>query len=288
MGHVLHRSHHEQHRRLADIDGCAQREFPFCVGSMYLYMPKIQTRLPAFEDSFASPAASITLKQALRQDIGGLSTMACRIVAVHLFSECFSFSRGDDDVYDIDSGDVDNDFWPRLQELDQSLTNAFTGLPASLRCPENVANVDAVFINLQLHTALICVYRAVTTRSGTNMDAFPHIYSRVCDSALQVVTIVALVGDINTCFRNPLISFAAYVTASFLLSDFMATSSRKSEEQFTALMELMIEVGKNNFFAASLAIRLAHTLTASGLDLGAVQKVFAIVLCDLFHADRVC
>lgn len=247
------------------------------VDMAYTYIrEKIQTRLPAFGDS-SSPtdlSASITLKQALRQDMWGLSTMACRIVAVQLFNECFNFSRGDyNDDYHENHNNMDNDIWKRLQQLDNSLTNAFATLPLGLRCPDNVTNVDAVFINLQLHTALICIYRAVTTKSHVDIGAFPQIHSRVFQSALQIVTIVALVADISTCFRNPLISFAAYITASFFLTDCIESSSRQSEENFMALIELMIEVGKTNTFTASLAIRLAQTLTTSELDSGAVEKV---------------
>lgn len=215
----------------------------------------------------------------------GLSTAACRIVAVHLFNECFNFSRGDDDDdddYQEPPDNTKNDVWQRLQQLDNSLMNAFSTLPLGLRCPDNVTNTDAVFINLQLHTALICIYRAATTRSRINIGALPQIHSRVSNSALQIVTIVALVADINTCFRNPLISFAAYITASFFLTDFMESSTRQSEEKFVALMDLMIEVGKSNTFTASLAIRLARTLTTSGLDPSAIEKVCQEELSSFF------
>ncbi|KAH7142050.1 fungal-specific transcription factor domain-containing protein [Dactylonectria macrodidyma] len=237
----------------------------------------IQTRLPTPMEAFlySIPVASITLRQALKQDMWELSTSACRVVAVHLFNECFNFSRGghDDD-------DADSDTWQQLQQLDNSLTNAFETLPFHLRCPENMDNADAVFINLQLHTALICIYRAATTRSQMDMGSLPHIHERVSVSAVKIMTIVALVADIATSSRNPLISFATYIAASFFLTDFVASGNRQSEENLTALTDLMIDVGKTNAFTASLAVRLAQALTTSGVDPRAVEKV-EMLMADL-------
>ncbi|KAH6988872.1 fungal-specific transcription factor domain-containing protein [Ilyonectria sp. MPI-CAGE-AT-0026] len=234
----------------------------------------IQTRLPTSVDAFlySIPVATITLRQALEQDMWELSTSACRVVAVHLFNECFNFSRGGDD-------DADNDVWQQLQKLDNSLTNAFETLPYHLRCPENMEDADAVFINLQLHTALICIHRAATTRSQMDMGTLPQIHERVSVSAVKIMTIVALVADIATSFRNPLISFATYIAASFFLTDFLASGNRQSEENLTALTNLMIDVGKTNAFAASLAVRLAQALSTSGVDPRAVEKVSEAIFC---------
>ncbi|KPM46342.1 hypothetical protein AK830_g80 [Neonectria ditissima] len=238
----------------------------------------IQTRLPTSTDAFLYniPVVSITLRQALKQDMWELSTSACRVVAVHLFNECFNFSRGGGD----DDDDADSDDWQQLQKLDNSITNAFETLPFHLRCPENMDSTDAVFINLQLHTALICIHRAATTRSRMDLSALPNIHERVSASAIKIMTIVALVADIATSFRNPLISFATYIAASFFLTDFIASGSRQSEENLKALTDLMIDVGKTNAFTASLAVRLAQALTTSGVDPRAVEKV-EVLMADL-------
>ncbi|RBR13725.1 uncharacterized protein FIESC28_08062 [Fusarium coffeatum] len=228
----------------------------------------IQTRLPTSIDAFLSstPVPTITLKQALGQGMFELSTSACRVVAVHLFNECFNFSRASEE-------DEDNNDWSQLEKLDEAVTNAFATLPADLRCPENMDNPAAVLINLQLHTALICIHRAVTTRSQMDMALLPHINSRVMESALQIMMTVALVNDLTIRFRNPLVSFATFIAASFFLTDFLTTGNRQSEDNFTALMSVMTEVGKTNMFAASLAVRLAQNLRASGVDQTTVGKV---------------
>lgn len=229
---------------------------------------QIQTRLPTSVDAFLSstPVATVTLKQALGQGMYELSTSACRVVAVHLFNECFNFSRASEE-------DEDNNDWQQLQKLDEAVTNAFATLPPDLRCPENMDSPEAVLINLQLHTALICIHRSVTTRSQMDMSLLPHINSRVMESALQIMMTVALVADLTLRFRNPLVSFATFVAASFFLTDFLTTGNRQSEDNFTALMSVMTEVGKTNLFVASLAVRLAQTLRASGVDQGTVGKV---------------
>ncbi|KAM0347023.1 hypothetical protein ACHAP4_011515 [Fusarium culmorum] len=235
----------------------------------------IQTRLPTSIDAFLSstPVATITLKQALGQGMFELSTSACRVVAVHLFNECFNFSRASEE-------DEDNNDWTQLQKLDEAVTNAFATLPSDLRCPENMDNPVAVLINLQLHTALICIYRSVTTRSQMDMSLLPHINTRCMESALQIMMTVALVSDLSIRFRNPLVCFATFVAASFFLTDFSTTGNRQSEDNFTALMSVMSEVGKTNMFVASLAVRLAHNMRASAIDQNTVGKV-GMLMADL-------
>ncbi|CEI70597.1 unnamed protein product [Fusarium venenatum] len=235
----------------------------------------IQTRLPTSIDAFLSstPVPTITLKQALGQGMFELSTSACRVIAVHLFNECFNFSRASEE-------DEDNNDWTQLQKLDEAVTNAFATLPSDLRCPENMDNPAAVLINLQLHTAMICIHRAVTTRSQMDMSLLPHINSRVMESALQIMMTVALVSDLGIRFRNPLVSFATFVAASFFLTDFTTSGNRQSEDNFTALMSVMSEVGKTNMFAASLAVRLAHNMRACAVDHGTVGKV-EMLMADL-------
>ncbi|KAM0354931.1 hypothetical protein ACHAPU_000770 [Fusarium lateritium] len=235
----------------------------------------IQTRLPTSIDALLSstPVATMTLKQALKQDMYELSTNACRVVAVHLFNECFTFSRNSEE-------DEDSDDWQQLQQLDASVTNAFATLPLHLQCPENMESPEAVLINLQLHTAMICIHRSTMARSQMDMATLPHINTRVKDSALQIMMTVALVTDLGTRFRNPLVSFATFIAASFFLTDFLTSGDRQSEENFTALMSVMTEVGKNNMFAASLAVRLAQNLRASGVDAGTAGKV-GVLMADL-------
>lgn len=205
-----------------------------------------------------------------------LSTSACRVVAVHLFNECFNFSRNVEE-------DEDNNDWQQLQQLDEAVTNAFATLPLDLRCPENMESPEAVLINLQLHTALICIHQSASTRSQVDMAALPTTKARVMESAVQIMITVALVSDLNTRFRNPLVSFASFIAASFFLSDFLTTGDLQSEANFTALMTVMVEVGKNNMFTASLAVRLAQTLRASGVDQGTVGKVSLISTVLALH-----
>ncbi|KAF4499648.1 Zn(II)2Cys6 transcriptional activator [Fusarium agapanthi] len=176
--------------------------------------------------------------------------------------------------------DEDSNDWHQLQQLDEAVTNAFATLPLDLQCPENTESPEAVLINLQLHTALICIHQSALTRSQVDMVALPTTKARVMESAVQIMITVALVTDLNTRFRNPLVSFASFIAASFFLSDFLTTGDLQSEANFTALMTVMVEVGKNNMFAASLAVRLAQTVRASGADQGTAGKV-GVMMADL-------
>jgi hypothetical protein len=198
------------------------------------------------------------------------SSFGLRIVTAYLFNECFEYSLDNNS----DSEDVDEEYlFSHIQHLNTSVTNTLFSLPTHLQCPDNIHDNDAIIVNLLLNTALICIYRVAMARPHIVMAAAPDIQDKGLPAAQTIVTIIAIVGDIDTRFRNPLVAFAAYVAASFFFDDFVANHDPQSEEKLMALLNLMIAVGKQNTFTASLAVQLAQALKTSGVDPDAVEKV---------------
>lgn len=228
----------------------------------------------------------MSLRQALRYQGIQSSAFACRIVAHHLFHECLELNK---DSPDDDSGELDEaEFWIRHQNLDEALTFAFLSLPEHLRSVDS-ASVAAVTINIQLHLASICIHRAgsaVVKRRNETIDAFWRTQSRLIPAAQQIFIIVAVIGDINTRFRNPFVPFASFMAASVFLEHYLLTRDVQSEERLNAMMALMISVGKNNAVTASLAVQLAQQVKASGIDPSALDKVCILAAIDVMEFSR--
>lgn len=155
-------------------------------------------------------------------------------------------------------------------------------LPEHLQCPPNVNDPTAVLVNLQLNTATICLYRSASShirRSGMPPPIPIHTEHRVLPAAQAIVTIVALVEDVTSRFRNPTTAFAAFMAGMAFLRDWSTGSAGDpgSMDKTLALMDVMVDIGEENLVTASLAVHMAHELYKTGIDPGAMAKVSKLI-----------
>lgn len=228
------------------------------------------------------PEPSVTLKDALSMKGASIiSSFAHRVVSTHLFHECFDSNHdGSSQAEMTPMGE--QIFWTRFRELDDGITSAFTKLPPGLQCPDNNAyDPDAVLINLQLHTARICLYRAASARERQQGGARPvvHTVSNSLQSAHQVVTIVALVFDIHARFQNPFIGFAVFMAGFALLKHYVVEQDAESYGTLMGLMDVMVAVAgeMESVVTASLAVQLAQEMERTGVDPLAMHKVSGLL-----------
>ncbi|CAM1501275.1 Fc.00g104370.m01.CDS01 [Cosmosporella sp. VM-42] len=237
----------------------------------------IRTRLPAAEESFEAgiEEPSITLKDALHSGTTVSSAFACRVAAMHLFHECFNVEIYD--VADTSCSDLDDmdaiPFEKSFHYLDTKLATALERLPKRLQCPINTNDNHAVIVNLQLHTAIICLHRAASARGMNSPQLLCGIQSKVVPAAQAIVTIVALVTNIDIRFRNPFVAFAAFMAAFVFLKEYLTTRVLQHRQKLMALMDVMVAVGTTNPVTASLAVQLAQELQKTGVDTSAMAKV---------------
>ena len=234
--------------------------------------PQVRTLLPASEEAFqlGVEEPSLTLHEALGNPVARLSPFACRVLSAHLFHACIEHSFTG---YPTDDG---TEFWKRQQNLDNRLAVLFMALPDCVRCPENLARHDAVFINLTLHTASICIHRVGVVRArGAPPPAGPpqDTAVRLLTSAQAIFAIINALSDPQPLFANPIVGFAAYVAALVFLDDFATTHNRTSEERLSTLTNLTIVIANESLATASLALQLAGHLKKSGIDPNALDKV---------------
>lgn len=198
------------------------------------------------------------------------------MLSSHLFFECLDHTYRDQ--HETNPSVVEgSEFWRCHYDLNNDLTTTFIILPEGLRCPANINSHDAVFVNLQLHTAAICLQRIGAARvKKYNLD--PTLLSgtqaRLLPAAQEIFNIVASLGNINAVFKNPFVAFASYMAAYAFLEEFLSTQDRQSEEKMESLLNLMIVIGHQNPVTASLSIQMAHELKRTGVDASAVDKVW--------------
>lgn len=233
--------------------------------------------LPASEEAYQNcmEEPSTTLTEALSHSSTPISAYGCRIVAAHLFYECLDHTYRDQ--ADPNPENVhDSAFWRRHQDLNNGLATAFINLPDRLRCPENIGNRDAAAVNLQLHTATICLHRIGAARAkkyGLQPSILAGTQVRLLPAAQEIFAILAGLGDINTMFRNPITAFASYMSSYVFLEDFLHTHNLESEQRMASLLDLMIAIGKENPVTASLSVQMAHEWKKHGIDSSVMGKV---------------
>ncbi|KAF4495855.1 Zn(II)2Cys6 transcriptional activator [Fusarium agapanthi] len=239
---------------------------------------KISTLLPASDEAFqlGMEEPSTSLPQVLGGDNSLCSSFAYRITTTHLFHECLDHTYQEhqsSDLTDIQNGQ----FWKRHRDLDTSLSTAFITLPEKLRGSHTQ---EATNINLQLHTASICIHRVGAVQAKKHnipADVLSNTQARLVPSADAIFNMIASQPDVTTMFGKPLVTFAAYMATYVFLEDYVSAQNRTSEMKMTALMDLMITIGRENPVTASAAIQMAHELRKTGIDASAVDKVQSLM-----------
>lgn len=141
-------------------------------------------------------------------------------------------------------------------------------------------------INLQLHTATICLHRSGVARAKKHNIPLEILFGtqvRLLPAADAIFGIVASLADVTGMFRNPMVAFAAYMAAYVFLEDYTSFQNHDSEMKMNALMDLMITIGQENPITASVAIQMAHELRKTGIDPSAVNKV-RLILISLYYS----
>ncbi|KAJ4246258.1 hypothetical protein NW762_013608 [Fusarium torreyae] len=240
---------------------------------------RISALVPASEEAFqlGIEEPSVTLSHLLNGDdkICRASPFACRIIAAHLFHECLERTYQDIQDPDPDPADIHNgDFYKHHDVLDPGLTTAYVTLPDTLHTSQH--SQEAITTNLQRHTASIFIHRigsAQAKKHNIPVEILAGTRARLPPAADAIFDIIASLANVSTMFRNPVVSFAAYVAAYVFLEDYTNTQNRDSEMKVTGITDLMITIGHEDPVTAAGAVQLAFQLRRHGIDPSAVNKV---------------
>ncbi|KAL9487805.1 hypothetical protein ACSS6W_000082 [Trichoderma asperelloides] len=237
----------------------------------------ISTLLPASEEAFESGVAESTglLGDVLQQGCKKYSSFAGRVLVAHLFYQSAKHVSGH--LSDEHSADIRNgSFWTRHTMIDNDLATLLMRLPEDLRLPGNLQCQNALFTNIMIHTAIICLNRAAireTRRLALPSSLLNRSQARLLSAAEEIFNIFREITDMDAAFSNPLLVYCAYMASSVYLDASVAEDRRQAGFNLTYLLHIMIALSKTNVIAKSLAIQIAEDMKNIGLDSSAIETV---------------
>lgn len=163
---------------------------------------QISTNLPSSEIAFQCgiPEQTGTL-QDLRSSggISRLSSFGGSVLTAYLVGRNFFHLR---QKKDNDSPDdtVRGEYWKRHSDIDNALATVFMALPQHLRLPEGLNDRNVVFINMNLHSAIISLHMdAIVKAKQYDLDSSIISRSRTRNqvAAKEIVDLLRLTSHTN-------------------------------------------------------------------------------------------
>ncbi|KAF3008031.1 hypothetical protein E8E14_004046 [Neopestalotiopsis sp. 37M] len=230
---------------------------------------QIHTLLPATEEAFDEEREepAISLRETLQKKSTTQSRLAVRVIASHLYyrtvdlesrlalDQNHSFPRDDED------------FWAQHQSIDNSIMFTRLQLPQTLQLPRNSNSQCAVFTNVLLHTADICLQKTALRKSrgfeGVDAEFIRRqSQTRMLAAAGQIVAMFRLASDLVSTLRNPILDYTAYITALMFVEDFAVSGNMDSRKNISFFFRVF-RLGSSH-----VAKMLAGQLTAKVEELG--------------------
>lgn len=93
------------------------------------------------------------------------------------------------------------EFWKRHRKMDNALSNTFMFLPDHLRLPQNIRDMNVVFLHMNVHAASICLHQAaILTAKKHKID--PNFIelsrNRNLMSAEEITSIMRLISHMDS------------------------------------------------------------------------------------------
>ncbi|GKT55759.1 binuclear zinc transcription factor [Colletotrichum tofieldiae] len=275
------RSEAEERRRTWWVIYCSDRLVSGTTGwPVIINEQDISTRLPASETAFESGVEEKTspFTSSSHQEGQVFSSFAGRVLAASLFQRAYQHSTQtppQDDPIDPRT----SMHWKRHRKIDSDLVLLLQALPDELRLPTRVHCGNAVFVNVIIHTAVICLHRAALSTMlsyGLSEHMMRHSKARLACAAEEILTIFRMMPDINEKLKNPILTFAVYMASLVFLNDLDSTEEdclRQDNLDFILRIISLATKTMNNPVTGSMAVQLATDMRQRGLDSAAVEKV---------------
>ncbi|TXC12068.1 hypothetical protein FocTR4_00006646 [Fusarium oxysporum f. sp. cubense] len=244
-----------------------------------LYMTRI-TRLPASEEAYANGQEEHTRflgDQLLESEPH--STFAGAVLAAHIFHRTIEHT-GTNNSQDQESQDFKGDlYWQRHKSIDNDLKFMLLMLPKNLCLPANYRTHNAIFVNVMLQTATICLHRAALWRMKSNLQGLPSYLIRLSQDRLlpaaeEILTIFRMIPDLGATFTNPLICFAAYMAALvFMASTSPIDPDGEHGQNLDFILKILVAFGNKNLVANALANEIVKEMKQCGITSRSMNKV---------------
>lgn len=151
------------------------------------------TNLPASEDAFnkSKPMPTQTMEHTMSPaGVSSMTSFGGVVIMAAMFGRNLThLHRPTPEDRD---DDLNGDFWKRHRKLDGILLNTSLGLPDHLRIPNALNDTNAVFMNMSIHTSVICLHQAAIFKSDKHR--LPITVRN--ESAVRCVTAAAEIANI--------------------------------------------------------------------------------------------
>ncbi|KAH7248948.1 fungal-specific transcription factor domain-containing protein [Fusarium redolens] len=240
----------------------------------------IRTRLPASDEAYANGQEEKTRflgDQLLESEPH--STFAGAVLAAHIFHRTIEHT-GTNNSQDQEFQDFNGDpYWQRHKSTDNDLKFMLLMLPKNLCLPANYKTHNAIFVNVMLHTATICLHRAALWRMKSNLQGLPSYVIRLSQDRLlpaaeEILNIFRMIPDLGATFTNPLICFAAYMAAlGFIASTSPAEPDGEHGQDLDFILKVLAALGNTNIVANTLASEIVKEMKQCGITSLSMNKV---------------
>ncbi|EWY96537.1 hypothetical protein FOYG_05208 [Fusarium oxysporum NRRL 32931] len=240
----------------------------------------IRTRLPASEEAYTNGQEEHTRflgDQLLESEPH--STFAGAVLAAHIFHRTIEHT-GTNNSQDQESQDFKGDlYWQRHKSIDNDLKFMLLMLPKNLCLPANYRTHNAIFVNVMLQTATICLHRAALWRMKSNLQGLPSYLIRLSQDRLlpaaeEILTIFKMIPDLGATFTNPLICFAAYMAALvFMASTSPTDPDGEHGQNLDFILKILAAFGNTNLVANALANEIVKEMKQCGITSRSMNKV---------------
>ncbi|KAI1064828.1 hypothetical protein LB507_001088 [Fusarium sp. FIESC RH6] len=241
---------------------------------------KMNTRLPASDEAYAYGREEQTRflgDQLLETEPH--SSFAGMVLTAQIFHRTIEHNSSDHSQGQVANVSSDEAYWQRHREIDNDLKFMLLMLPKTLCLPENYKIHNAVFVNVMLHTATICLHRAALWRMKSNLHGLPSYMIRLSQDRLvpaaeEILNIFKMVPELVMTFANPLICFSAYMAALVFLSNTSPIEPDvHSEETLDFILRIMVAFGDTNLVAKAVANEIVKEMSQCGITSATMGKV---------------
>ena len=168
----------------------------------------------------------MSLTDAMTADgASSLSSFAGVILMACIFGRTLThLHRADDNDHpeDLNRGE----FWRRHRHMDKILLNTSMFLPEHLRVPAGVKDANVVFLNMNLHTAKICLHQAAISKAEKHdlgAALIRHSSEQCVSAADETISIMRMISHIDlTNVSDGLRSFLLLPAKRLQMHPFMA------------------------------------------------------------------
>ncbi|KAJ8061163.1 hypothetical protein OCU04_010236 [Sclerotinia nivalis] len=230
----------------------------------------IASDLPSSDEAFdmSRPERSQTLMEAMSpQGASKLSPFAGIVLMASLFGRnILHLHRSDADDRD---NDLNGEFWKRHRSMDNILLNTSLCLPFHLRLPHGMANPNIVFLNMNIHTSVICLHQAAIVKAEKHRlpdSVVLESKARAITAANEITNIMRSISHMDLSTMNAFLSFCLLVAARVFVQ-YLADVPKDTQvlDSLRFLLYAMNALKKKNPLTESFLVQIDVDLEGRGM-----------------------